>query len=166
MRDYHLRFAVMTDWLLEYAEHEHGVWYQNPNYSMFDLLEGDAGELPRAPSAYVIGTADNTSLTYPWGTSPIYYIGQSEDLSKRIGNHAEWARQARDDHSREWWLPSYQYAGAFGGQVVWWLAKEGASQKNLEVALINAFYLAYGAIPAANRNWPNYRPPPKGDPEP
>lgn len=154
VRDFHLRFAA-DDWVLEYTgEHEQGVWYHNPDYAMFDLLEGDESDLPVAPGAYVVGTADNTLLTYPWGTSPIYYVGQSKNLSKRISQHAEHGRSARDDHSAKWWYPRYQYAGAFGGHVVWWSVTEDVEPGNLEAALVDAFYMAYGAIPVGNMAWP------------
>ncbi len=68
MRDFHLRFAINS-----FAElREHG-WYDNENFTPFDLLEDDPAEIPDEPGAYVLGTADGTVLTYPWGVSRVLH---------------------------------------------------------------------------------------------
>ena len=138
MKDFHLRFGV----------NRHG-W---PERDVFDLLGHDALEERLEPStngAYVLGTADGTMLVYPWGSSPVFYIGSSENLLVRVGEHASHIREAIQDHTQNYW-PRYQYGAAFGTHCALY---HGEGRK-IEADLINDFYGYFGAIPVANGAWP------------
>ena len=141
MRDFHLRFTL---------DDEGRVW----NNGLIDLLgdEGEEGLIPETGGAYVIGTA-GTMLIYPWGTSPIFYIGKSEYLRQRLNDHRKSMLSAREDSYQSWW-PRHQYGAAFGAHVAWYSKRGQQNPKNIEAALIEAFYYTFGAIPSANATWP------------
>lgn len=152
MRDFHLRFALnaVAD-LYENAKR----WYDNDDYAVFDLVRGEAADVPDEPGAYVLGTADNTMLVYPWGLSPVYYIGKAKSLRARLSSHCKHTLGAMDDHSAVRWWPRYQYGAAFGAHAVWYLAVDVEPQ-NVEATLISSFYDIYGSIPVANARWPKW----------
>lgn len=141
MKDFHLLFAF----------HQLGRWYDG---RLIDLLgdEGEENQIPDAGGAYVIGTA-GTMLTYPWGTSPIFYIGSSTNLSQRLSGHRNSMLEARNDWY-EYWKPRHQYGAAFGAHVARY-SQFGGIPKNVESRLIGAFYYTFGALPSANGQWPN-----------
>ena len=141
MRDFHLRFALGD---------EGTRW----NDGLVDLLgeNGEENEIPETGGAYVIGTSD-TMLTYPWGTSPIFYIGKSDYLRQRLIGHRRSILSARDDHEYSWW-PRHQYGAALGAHVAWYSRRGPQNPQNLEAELIEAFYYTFGAIPTANASWP------------
>ena len=139
MRDFHLRFCVDTK-----------GW--NTSELIIDLLEWDENVLPETGGAYVLGTSD-TMLTYPWGTSPIFYIGRAGNLRARVAQHRKGIDSARKNHDEYWW-PRYQYGAAFGAHVAWYSRHGQEDPKNIEAILIECFYEAYGAIPVANSYWP------------
>lgn len=149
MRDFHLRFAL--DSMRAMLAKKHDGWYHNPGYEMFNLLEHEPSFLPQKRGAYVLGTADNTLLTYPWGMSPVYYIGKAENLRNRIEDHANRMSAACDDHSASW-SPRDQYGAAFGSHCVWYRTKK-EDPHNVEAKLMESFFLYYGALPAANHKW-------------
>ena len=127
----------------------------------FNLLEDEESDIPDEPGAYVLGTADDTMIVYPWGTSPIYYVGKASNIRNRLSTHKKHTRGAIDDHQKASWWPRYQYGAAFGADCVWYLAGDNDPQ-NLEATLIGSFYWTYGAIPVANHKWPKYLEPDQG----
>ena len=139
MRDFHLRFCL-----------DRG-WYDG----LIDLLneEGDEDQLPETGGAYVLGTSW-TMLTYPWGTSPIFYIGKANNLRNRVVQHKRSILNARDNHDEYFW-PRYQYGAAFGAHVAWYSRRGPEDPQNVEAYLIEKFYDSFGAIPTANSNWPS-----------
>ena len=141
MKDFHLRFALPA-----VADH-----------AIFDLLDGDADDIPEETGAYVLGTADGTMLVYPWGTSPIYYIGKTEKstgLRKRLMKHRTGTKNAVNNQGEGKW-PRLRYGAAFGAQAVWYLATD-VEPKEVEAKLIEAFCQTYGSVPVANQRWPKY----------
>ena len=152
MRDFHLRFALQTIANLGLGPDASG-WFDNDDYAIVDLATGDMSEVPDEPGAYVLGTADGTMLVYPWGSSPVYYIGMADSLAKRLSAHSKYTQGAIDDHSDGAWWPRYQYAAAFGAHTVWYLAGEEVEPKNIEAGLMSCFYDAYGSTPVANGAW-------------
>ena len=163
MKDFHLRFARTAIADLRKVEIE-SAWYDNADYAIFDLVNGDADDIPKEAGAYVLGTADGTMLVYPWGMSPIYYVGQTERSLRSYltgsQSHRANTQGAIDNHLGDdegaWWYPRYQYGAAFGAHAVWYLAGE-IDPQNVEATLINAFYETYGAIPTANQVWPKFK---------
>lgn len=161
MKDFHLRFAWEALKSLRANDTQSTVdanaygWYDNDDYAMFDLVGGKTDDVPDEAGAYVFGTADNTMLVYPWGLSPIYYIGKARSLRTRLAGHCKATQGAMDDHTKLYWWPRYQYGAAFGGHAVWYLA-HGLEPQNVEATLITSFYNTYGSIPTANASWPKW----------
>ena len=156
MKDFHLRFCIND--MAKLFNKRRPVWFDtNDSLNTFNLLEDEESDIPDEPGAYILGTANDTMLVYPWGTSPIYYIGMASSIRTRLSSHRNFTEKAINDHTEEWWLPQYQYGAAFGTSCVWYLSKE-KDPKNVEAMLIDSFYETYGAIPVANRSWPNHRP--------
>ena len=127
----------------------HQAW---PDTPVIDLLAAEP-DLPTDAGAYVLGTADQTMLVYPWATSPIYYIGKAENLRERLLTHRKYIQGAIDDYWDRWWWPRYQYGAAFGASCVWF-ASTDMPAKALEATLVSHFYLRFGSIPVANTHWP------------
>ena len=138
MRDFHLRFCL-----------ERG-WYNG----LIDLLDNELNEhlLPETGGAYILGTSA-TMLTYPWGSSPVFYIGKAKDLRTRVLQHKRHIELAHDDHDEYFW-PRHQYGAALGAHVAWYSRKGPEDPQNVEALLVTKFYEAFGAIPAANSHWP------------
>ena len=154
MRDFHLRFCIKD--MAKLFGKRRPVWFDtNDSVSTFDLLEDEESDIPDEPGAYILGTADGTMITYPWGVSPIYYIGKANNLRNRLSVHRKHTLGARNDHQEDTWWPRYQYGGAFGAHCVWYLADDKNPQ-NLEATLIESFYWTYGAIPVTNHKWPSH----------
>ncbi|MCK5813052.1 MAG: GIY-YIG nuclease family protein [Cocleimonas sp.] len=137
MRDFHLRFYKWFDGFINLMDDEE-----------------DIDCIPNKSGAYVIGTSDGTMLTYPWGSSPVFYIGQSLDLHRRLLEHQRYICKAIDDHEEDSWWPRYQFGASFGADVAWYSCRGIQDPKNLEADLINKFYETYGSIPLANGTWP------------
>jgi excinuclease UvrABC nuclease subunit len=143
MRDFHLRF------------------FQNrwPEGGPLNLLDDDSLCLiPGKPGAYVLGTSEGTNLLYPWGRSPIFYIGKAQDLRTRLSSHRRHILDASEDHDELYWWPRYQYGASFGCTVAWYSTRGRQTPSQLESTLINQFYEAYGSIPCANGAWPFHKP--------
>ena len=140
MKDFHLRFCVGSR-----------GWYTR----LFDLLskEGVDG-VPGTGGAYVLGTSDGTMLTYPWGSSPVFYIGKADDLKQRLSTHRKHICAANEDHEAIYWWQRYQYGAAFGAHCAYYSRKGRENVQNIEATLIESFYGVFGSIPAANSSWP------------
>lgn len=154
MRDFHLRFALNA--IADIHNTNESGWYDNEDWAVFDLVNGEIEDVPNEPGGYVLGTADGTALVYPWGTSPVFYIGKAETstgLRGRLQEHAKLTREFMDDHTaHNWpgnWRTRYQYGAAFGAHAVWYLAGDIKPLK-VEETLIDSFYHIYGSIPVAN----------------
>jgi len=144
MRDFHLRF-VQDRW---------------PD-GMADLFEDDLTGIPDTSGAYVLGTSDGTDLIYPWGRSPIFYIGKSFSIRKRLLEHRRHTNSAIDDHDIAGVWPRYQYGASFGTCCAWYENSANRTANELEAQLINEFYDIYGSTPVANGTWPTGIPKPK-----
>ena len=140
MKDFHLRFCLSSI-----------GWYND----LFDLLGDEIDSIPSSGGAYVLGTSDGTMLTYPWGSSPIYYIGKADNLIRRLSEHKKYFCGATDDHDECYWLPRYQYGAAFGADCAYYSRKGPQKVQNIEARLITSFYEVFGSIPTANGSWPS-----------
>ena len=123
---------------------------------MVDLLDVDTDLIPEDGGVYVLGTT-STPLIYPWCTSPVYYIGQSASLRRRLTEHRGYILEGRE--FGKYWMdtrwPRYQYAVAFGADCCWYTAsRHDTTPEALEAELINEFYWVTGSIPIANGTWP------------
>jgi len=62
---------------------------------IFDLNELDSLDILKGIGGnYVIGALDGTQFVYPWGASPVYYIGLSQNLRQPVANSA-WPKTVR-----------------------------------------------------------------------
>lgn len=140
MRDFHLRFFAERRW---------------PD-GMLNLLgdEDALGAVPNTSGAYVLGANSSVSLVYPWGTSPVYYIGQSGDLRTRIEEHRTYFLRAIADHEEKYWWPRYQYGAAHGAYIAWYTCRGRQDPNRLESELVTSFYQTYGSIPITIGTWP------------
>ncbi|MDE0093970.1 MAG: GIY-YIG nuclease family protein [Gammaproteobacteria bacterium] len=117
-----------------------------------DLLTVDLVQIPSVQGAYILGTSGETMLTYPWATSPVFYIGKADNLRQRLKSHKKYTEGAMHDY-RDWWWPRYQYGAAFGVSCAWFQSFN-KSPAWLEAKLVANFYENFGSIPVANTSWP------------
>ena len=143
MRDFHLRFAAKA-----------AGWPEGP----FNFLveENAVAEVPGEEGAYIFGTSDGTTFAYPWGASPIFYIGRADNLRRRLRGHRKVFLDAIEDHQVRPWRPRYQYGAAFGVHCAYFPLWDGVDDHfEAEAKLIALFYWAFGSIPVGNGAWPS-----------
>ena len=113
----------------------------------------------------MLGTS-STPLVYPWGTSPVHYVGQSGNLHKRLGLYRSSileGRQFGQYCSGNWW-PRYQYDIALGVDCCWYSSPHcGRTPKELETQIIKEFHWHIGSIAVANGSWPSREDRPAGE---
>ena len=137
---------LMLDHAIQFAKCEGFSKVQ----SLFDL---DLKRIPKLPGAYVILAADGTSFVYPVGTSPVFYIGQTDDLQERLCEHRRVISLARDPdrrkplHKRVW-----EYGAAFGACVSYIRTLEEQRAKDLEDRLQALFAKVHRSTPVANNS--------------
>ncbi len=142
MRDFHLRFFVDRPYPDGIAE----------------LLDTEDEELLWAPDtagAYVIGASAGTMFTYPWGNSPVFYIGESRDLRKSFAEYRKFILLAKKDRGEQTWWPRYQYGASFGATVAWYSVRGAQFPNKLQYDLLASFYAMNGSIPLGNSSWPS-----------
>ena len=145
MRDYNLRFFSHERWPDELLG-----------------LEDSLLHLTKVPGCYVLGSSNGTDFVYPWGTSPVFYIGKSATLKGRLSAHRKWIRRATAEHHRFHFAPLHQYGASFGTNVALYRKRTNQSLDKLESNLMVQFYNIYGSIPVANRAWPKFMKKPLG----
>lgn len=138
MRDYHLNFFAnrRPDPILDLES---------------DSIHDDYGA---TAGCYVLGSKDGTDFIYPWGRSPIFYIGTSTKLRQRLKAHRRWIRRAKEEHQSRHFLSLHQYGASYGADVAIYRRVRNESLSKMESQLITDFYSIYGAIPVANGAWP------------
>lgn len=142
MRDFHLRFFIER-------RTPDGIEALN------DADDKEIQWMPETAGVYALGANDGTLFSYPWGTSPIYYIGQSKELRKQMIEHRKFILQAiTGSRERKCW-PRYQYGASFGATVAWYSVRGAQFPNKLQTDLLAAFYDLYGSLPLANSTWPS-----------
>jgi hypothetical protein len=141
MKKFHLRWAG-----------DHPDKWPDGQFDLYD--ENWKDECENQGGVYILGSSDNTSFTYPWGASPIFYIGKSINLIKRLSSHRRYIFQALEDHDSKYFRPKNQYGAAFGADTAVYYLKEKGDLDNLESKMITDFYDTYGSIPVGNGAWP------------
>jgi len=148
---------------------------RHPLDHAWDLGRKDGyDDIPDEPGVYVLGTGtdklehytDCTMFAYPWGTSPIYYIGAAEEsVRAQLKEDASEIRTAKllcGEGSRNG-NDFKQYGAAYGAMAVWFILRRNDDCdddcEHLLRSLFECFHRAYGAIPVANSNgdcplWP------------
>ena len=120
-----------------------------------EIVNNHISSLPDKAGVFILGTADGTNLIYPWGTSPIFYIGGTNNLYKWLKQFRESIQLAQQKPEDFWGYPRYQYSTAFGASVGWFSHGDYDDAKSFESEMIYSFYDFYGAIPIANGVWPS-----------
>jgi hypothetical protein len=59
-----------------------------------DLLTWNKKDVPREPGAYILMANSDVTFRYPWAGSPVFYIGQTGKLRRRLYQHWTGIRQA------------------------------------------------------------------------
>lgn len=137
MRKYHLR------WANKFPD------------EIFDLYNDDwKSNFENQEGVYILGSSDNTTFTYPWGSSPIFYIGKSINLMKRLRSHRNYILKAAEDHNSRKFRPKNQYGAAFGADTAIFYLNDFGDLGNYESKMITDFYDTYGSIPVGNGAWP------------
>jgi hypothetical protein len=122
---------------------------------MSEIVNDHISSLPDKAGVFILGTADGTNLVYPWGTSPIFYIGRTNNLYKWLKRFRESIKTAQQNPEDFWGYPRYQYSTAFGASLVWFAENGDNDARLFESEVIYSFYDFYGAIPVANGVWPS-----------
>ena len=109
-------------------------------------------EIPEAPGAYILFARSGVRFRYPSGESPIYYIGQSKNLRRRLKVHLKWSLQVKNDQRSLFpkYEAKYEYGGKLGGRYCIVRTWQGLSPKALEDMLMARFAVQYGTFPVAN----------------
>jgi len=103
--------------------------------------------IPDESGVYILIAKDDIKFMYPCGQSPIFYIGQSQNLMRRLNEHLKWSLQAKEDRQRDLYWPRYEYSAAYGGRYCWFSNK---NQKLREMQLFAAFAKEHRSFPIAN----------------
>jgi len=138
----------MRDFNLRFFRHR----WPNKIFELNDIKS--LNELTRIEGNYVIGALDGTQFIYPWGTSPVFYIGFSRNLRQRLWAHRKWINRANEEYHKYHFLPLHQYGASFGAKVALYLREGKDSLEEFESKLITDFYEFYGSIPVSNGAWP------------
>ena len=109
-------------------------------------------EVPVSGGAYVLVARPGIRFTYPNGSSPVFYIGHSRNLRRRLRSHSGFALRARDVpfDKRFPFLPRYEYAARFGGRYAYLQTWQGMMARSLEDYLLVYFVRKYRTFPVAN----------------
>lgn len=107
--------------------------------------------IPETPGVYLL-VAESVHFRYPASESPIYYIGHTQSLRRRLFGHLKWHKQVRDDCRQGYSLsePRHEYGGVYGGRYCFIKTWRGRSARSLEDIVLARFACKYHAFPVAN----------------
>lgn len=117
---------------------------------LLDLWTTETEAVPAQPGAYVLLADPGMSFPYPNGKSPVFYIGKSVNLRRRLADHPRYSAEARSDRSLSLYWPRYEYAAAFGCRFVYIRTWQGLSPRALEEISLARFAEHYRSFPVAN----------------
>jgi hypothetical protein len=117
---------------------------------LMDFWKLQEHEIPSSPGAYILIAQGNSHFSYPIGSSPVYYIGQSKNLRSRLREHFKYATQAKHNRQLPLYWPRYEFAAAYGGRYCYMRALQGLSPKVLEEILLAKFAKKHRSFPIAN----------------
>ncbi len=129
----------------------------------FDLLDFQDKDFrncikPGESGVYIISATDGTKYMYPNGnTSPILYIGKSDDILRRLRDEHYYKGLKRLIDNPDYGIseniqiaPRYQYMYYNGSHVDVFKCRGNQESKNLESLFLNQFYHKYRALPVGN----------------
>lgn len=114
-------------------------------------------EVPNKAGIYLM-LAKKVRFIYPRKkTSPVFYIGTSDNLKKRLKEHLRLFNKAAMEFKKDvkssdlhWHYSRYNYANAYGVDLYYMRITGRESSKCLESKAIEGFYDKYGALPVGN----------------
>ena len=108
-------------------------------------------DVPAAPGVYIM-VAKECKFIYPKKKSPVFYIGTSNNLNRRLKDHLRLYKLAQTDYKKNkmWNYSRYNYAVAFGADIYYMRITGRENEKSLESKAMEGFYDRYGAIPVGN----------------
>ena len=120
-----------------------------------DIQNADFGLIPNDKQGVYILVAKKGKFLYPSKKySPIFYIGMSTNLKKRLKSHQNEIKRIHKmpfkDRWDDWYWERHQYAVAFECRVLVFTIRSSQSAKNLEANIIENFYNEFYGKPVAN----------------
>lgn len=116
------------------------------------LVEVTRSNVILDPGVYVLAAANGVSYQYPAGSSPIFYIGVTNRLRRRLNSHRRRMEAALVPMKAYRLRPRYEYAAAHGCVVAAFPMSfdDKASCLAAEADVTALFVVHYGAPPIAN----------------
>jgi len=125
--------------------------YKDKVSRLANFWQLDKHDIPAAPGVYLLIAEPGFRFHYPAGWSPIYYIGQTQSLRRRLTGHRRWHLKARSDNRGYAVLePRHEYGAKFGGRYCFIETWRGRTAKSLEDIFLGDFARYYHAFPVAN----------------
>ncbi len=115
----------------------------------FEYINDEYDDLPQGPGAYIILAAGRTTWPYPWGVSPVFYIGKADVLADRLSDHWTFAMRAREVPAPTY-FPVHQYEANFSSRYCTIPTWQGMTADSVEEVVIAMFVTHYGTRPVAN----------------
>lgn len=113
----------------------------------------DSDTPPALPGVYLLIAKPKMEFVYPGGKNPIFYIGHSKSLLRRLLEHLKYMKHVRDGKREKgvplYW-PCYEYGGVFGGRYSFIRTHRGLKSKSLEDRILAQFARRYHSFPVAN----------------
>lgn len=118
----------------------------------FTSIDDDYESLSEDHGGYVLMAGGRTTWAYPWGRSPVFYIGKAEKstLRDRLWDHWKAAGNAKKSDGDSLWYAVSHYAAEFNPRYVVVPTWQGMTPDSIEKELIGRFVAHYGARPIAN----------------
>ena len=120
--------------------------------SLADFWHLDEHNIPAKPGVYLLVARPGVDFLYPKGRSPVYYIGQTQSLRRRLSGHLKWHNEVRFDcrHGYSISEPRHEYGGVFGGRYCYIETRRGQTAKSLEDFVLAEFAKCFHSFPVAN----------------
>ena len=113
-----------------------------------DFWTLDRHDIPARPGVYVL--FGSHSFVYPSGRSPVFYVGQSDDLRARLRTHMKWSLEASAPVRKPLYFPRYEYAAKFGRWYAYARTWQRLTPRAMEEMVMSRFADRYRAFPIAN----------------
>jgi hypothetical protein len=120
-----------------------------PRTRIRSLWTMDRHEVTEEDGVYILLSGYGTIFTYPGGTSPVFYIGQSKNLRQRLQDHLRYANQIRDGRRYDRHYSASEYAAEFGCRYSCIPCLPGDKAKWLEADIMLRFEEQFRALPVA-----------------
>lgn len=114
-------------------------------------VDSDYDDLPAVRGGYILMAKGRTIWRYPWGKSPVFYIGKSgRSIRERLWEHWDGARRAKRYTADSLSEAIYQYVAELPTRYVMVPTWRGMTPDSIEKELFAKFVQDYGARPIAN----------------